>query len=185
MPSVLLTDQSRNFESHLFQSMCSFFNIDKLRTTPYHPQSDGLCVRFNGFLKVLLRMKVNKDRANWDVLLPSALLAYRVSKQERTGVSPFELLYGRVPHLAFDINQEEEEKVVKDADEYLVELRKRQEDLSQYVSGRISKAQGKQKENYERAHRSSRNKKLAIGDLVFYKNFRATGLDSKYLDHSA
>ena len=180
MPSVLLTDQGRNFESHLFQSMCSLFNIDKRRTTPYHPQSDGLCERFNGILKVLLRMKVNKDRDNWDVLLPSALLAHRVSKQESTGVSPFELLYGREPHLAFAINQEGEEKVVKDADEYLVDLRKRQEDLSQYVSGRINKSQEKQKENYDRAHRSSRNKKLIIGDLVLYKNFRATGLDCRY-----
>ena len=69
---------------------------------------------------------------------------------------------------------------MKDADEYLVDLRKRQEDLSQYVSGRINKSQEKQKENYDRAHRSSRNKKLIIGDLVLYKNFRATGLDCRY-----
>ena len=73
-----------------------------------------------------------------------------------------------------------EAKVVKDADAYLVDLRKHQEDLSQYVSGRISKSQEKQKENYDRAHRSSRNKRLIIGDLVLCKNFRATGLDCRY-----
>ena len=180
MPSVLLTDQGRNFESHLFQSMCSLFYINKRSTTPYHPQSDGLCQRFNGILKLLLRMKVNKDRVNWDVILPSALLAYRVSKQESTGVPPFELLYGREPHLTFDVDLEGEEKVAKDNSEYLDDLRIRHEDLSQYVSSRISKAQEKQKENYDRAHLSPRSKRLNIGDFVLYKNFRATGLDSKY-----
>ena len=145
-----------------------------------HPQSDGLCERCNGVLKLLLRMKVSKNRDNWDVLFPSALLAYRVSKQESTGVSPFELLYGRQPHFVFDIDQEGEEKVVEGNDENFVNLRKRQEDLSQYVSGRISKDQEKQKENYDRVHRSSRNKRLTIGDLMLYKNFCTTGLDHKY-----
>ncbi len=54
MPSVLLTDQGRNFESHLVTSMCELFGIEKRRTTAYHPQTDGLCERFNGILKSLL-----------------------------------------------------------------------------------------------------------------------------------
>ena len=95
MPSILLTDQGRNFESHLFASICKLFGIEKRRTTPYHPQTDGLCERFNGVLKALLRMKVSNDKDDWDEQLPHALLAYRVSKQSSTGATPFELLYGR------------------------------------------------------------------------------------------
>jgi transposase InsO family protein len=87
MPSVLLTDQSRNFESHLVTSMCELFGIEKRRTTAYHPQTDGLCERFNGILKSLLRMRVNNDKDDWDEQLPNALLAYRVSKQSSTGVT--------------------------------------------------------------------------------------------------
>ena len=49
---------------------------------------------------------MNKDRDKWDALLPSALLAYRVSKQESTGASPFEVLYDREPYFAIDISQE-------------------------------------------------------------------------------
>ena len=145
IPSVLLTDQGRDFESHRFQSMRRLFNIDKRCTTPYHPQSDRLCELFNRILTLLVRMKVKKHRDNLDVLLPSALLTYRVSKQENAGVSQFELLYGRQPHLAFDIDQEGDEIVLKDVDEYLVNLRRRQEDLSQYVSGRISPRQAERK----------------------------------------
>ena len=38
MPSIILTDQGSNFESHLFASMCRLFGIEKRRTTPYHPR---------------------------------------------------------------------------------------------------------------------------------------------------
>ena len=52
MPSLSLTDQGSNCESHLFASMCRLFGIEKRRTTPYHPQTDGLCERFNQILKL-------------------------------------------------------------------------------------------------------------------------------------
>ena len=76
MPSVLRTDQGRNSESHLVASMCQLFGIEKRRTTAYHPQTDGLCERFKGILKSLLRMRVNNDKDDWDEQLPHALLAY-------------------------------------------------------------------------------------------------------------
>ena len=107
MPSVLLTDQGRNFESHLVASMCQLFGIEKRRTTAYHPQTDGLCERFNGILKTLLRMRVNNDKDDWDEQLPHALLAYRVSKQSSTGATPFEMLYGRDPRLPLGVEPEE------------------------------------------------------------------------------
>ena len=103
MPSILLTDQGATFESYLFSSMCKLFGIDKVRTTPYHPATNGLCERFNGILKLLLRMKVNSSLDDWDEQLPSALLAYRISKQESTGVSPFELMYGREARTSFHV----------------------------------------------------------------------------------
>ena len=94
MPSISLTDQGSNVESHLFVIMCRLFGIEKRRTTPYHPQTDGLCERFNQILKLLLRMCVNKDQDDWDDQLPSVLLSYHISKQESAGVSPFERMYG-------------------------------------------------------------------------------------------
>ncbi len=182
MPTVLLTDQGRNFESHLFKSMCQLFGINKRRTTPYHPQSDGLCERFNGILKLLLRMKVNKDQDNWDILLPSALLAYRISKQESTGVSPFEMLYGREPQVSFDVTlaNDHENNLNQDNADYLVGLKKRHEDLNSFVTSRIDKAQEKQKKNYDQKHRVSQSKTFQVGDVVLYKNFRASGLENKY-----
>ncbi|XP_021430909.2 uncharacterized protein K02A2.6-like [Oncorhynchus mykiss] len=41
------SDQGRNFESCVFATMCERLGMHKTRTTPLHPQSDGLVERFN------------------------------------------------------------------------------------------------------------------------------------------
>jgi len=45
VPVLIHSDQGRNFESVLFAEMCRLLGIKKTRTTPYHPQSDGMVER--------------------------------------------------------------------------------------------------------------------------------------------
>ena len=55
IPSVLHSDQGTNFESTILKQTCEAFGIHKSRTTPYHPQGDGLLERTNRSLLQLLR----------------------------------------------------------------------------------------------------------------------------------
>ena len=55
-PDTIHSDQGKNFDSQLFKETCQLLGIHKTRTTPYHPQSDGLVERFNQTLKTLLRI---------------------------------------------------------------------------------------------------------------------------------
>ncbi|KAA3671180.1 uncharacterized protein DEA37_0009260, partial [Paragonimus westermani] len=95
IPRSILTDQGPCFESEQFRNCLQRLGIKKIRTTPYHPQSNGLTERNNCTIKEWLAAK----EGSWEETLPLILLAHRCSPQGTTKKSPFELMYGRVPRL--------------------------------------------------------------------------------------
>ncbi|VDI22073.1 Hypothetical predicted protein [Mytilus galloprovincialis] len=42
IPYTIHSDQGAQYESKLFSEMCNLLEIDKTKTTPYHPKSDGM-----------------------------------------------------------------------------------------------------------------------------------------------
>ena len=54
IPNEILTDQGSNFTSKLLTELYRLLKIQGVRTSPYHPQSDGLVERFNQTLKMML-----------------------------------------------------------------------------------------------------------------------------------
>ena len=73
------TDQGREFESRLFQHLCEALGADKTRTTPYHPQSDGMMERQNRTIQQMLSAYVNEKRDDWGDHLDLIMMAYRSS----------------------------------------------------------------------------------------------------------
>ena len=96
IPDVIHSDQGRNFESCLFREMLTAFGIEKSRTTAYHPQGDGMVERFNRSLLQLLRCYTQQEN-DWEQYLPLVLYAYCTAPHSSTGISPFELMFGRPP----------------------------------------------------------------------------------------
>ena len=47
VPIQIHSDQGQTFESDVFKEICKILGIDKTRTTPYRPQSDGMIERAN------------------------------------------------------------------------------------------------------------------------------------------
>lgn len=94
VPDEIITDQGTNFTSRLLQLFHRQLGITAIKTTPYHPQADGLVERFNQTLKKMLQKFVADTGRDWDQWLPFLLFAYREVPQASTGFSPFELLYG-------------------------------------------------------------------------------------------
>ncbi|UYV61916.1 K02A2.6-like [Cordylochernes scorpioides] len=53
--------------------LCRRLGIEKTRTTPLHPQSDGMVERFNRTLTQHLTMFIDKNQRDWDQHLPMLL----------------------------------------------------------------------------------------------------------------
>ena len=102
-PEKILTDQGANFESRLIYHLCKVASIKKLRTTPYHPQGNGQCERFNQTLINMLGTLDKRAKDKWPEMVSTLTHAYNCTKSLATGFSPFYLMYGRHPLLAVDI----------------------------------------------------------------------------------
>lgn len=85
--------------------MCDYFKINKIKTTSYHPQTNGLTEKFNQTLCRMLSSYTNDHQTNWDIFLPIVLFAYRTSVQKSSKESPFRLLFARDARLPSDVDQ--------------------------------------------------------------------------------
>lgn len=88
IPQEILTDQGTPFMSLLMVDLCHLLKVKQLRTSVYHPQTDGLVERFNQTLKQMLRL-VAVDGRDWDLMLPYVLFGIREVPQASTGFTPF------------------------------------------------------------------------------------------------
>jgi hypothetical protein len=84
------------FGSEVVQNLCARVGTEKIFTSPYAPQIDGMVERFNA--------KLSRDLANfvtheedWDRDLAFADFRQNASCNEVTGMSPFGALFGVDP----------------------------------------------------------------------------------------
>lgn len=103
VPVLIHSDQGRQYESLLFKEVCHHLQIRKTRTTPYHPQSDGMVERFNKTLATMLSNYVDDNHRDWDECIPFVMMAYRASQHESTGFTPNMLMLGRESTTPLDI----------------------------------------------------------------------------------
>ena len=69
-PFDLHLDQGRNYESQLFKEVCELLEVNKTRSSPYHPQSNGMIERFNRTLIDMTAVYTNQNQTDWDKHLP-------------------------------------------------------------------------------------------------------------------
>lgn len=167
-PREILTDQGTNFMSTLLKQVYQLLGIKRVRTTPYHPQTDGLTERFNQTLKQMLRKFVNETGSDWDQWLPYLLFAYREVPQASTGFSPFELLYGhevRGPltllRETWEVDQGREEPV--NVISHVIQMREKLQRMSELAQTHMMEAQQHQKTWYDQ---SARQRSFDLGQKV-------------------
>lgn len=101
-PLKLTCDQGRQFESSLFLSLLKIMGIQKSRTTPYHPQCNGIVERWHRALKVSLSARLNNKSSSWFDELPTVMLGLRSAIRLSNGTSAAEMVYGQTLRLPGD-----------------------------------------------------------------------------------
>ncbi len=140
--------------------------IKSVRTSVYHPQTDGLVERFNRTLKTMVRKFVKEDAKNWDKWLEPLLFAVREVPQASTGFSPFELLYGRQPRGVLDVIKESWEEGPSNSRseiQYVLDLRAKLHTLGRLSMENLLQAQDRQTRLY---NRGMRLRQFTPGDKV-------------------
>ena len=148
--------------------------IKKSRTTPYHPEGNGQCERFNQTLLNMLGTLEDDKKANWKLYVAPLVHAYNATKHESTGYSPHFLMFGWHPRLAIDafLGNQANLSSSSDRTSYVKNLKKRLNFAYKTAAKTVEKANRRHKNRYDLKVRHS---VLEPGDRVLLKNVAFKG----------
>ena len=75
-PAYLVSDQGKAFTGHLITHLCELYGVHKLRTSPYHAQTNGQVERVNQTIIRMIGKLAEDKKARWSEHLLELLSAY-------------------------------------------------------------------------------------------------------------
>ena len=91
------SDRGSQFESLLWKHLMELLGSSRIRTTSYHPMSNGLVERFHRHLKAAIMAQ--PDPTDWTDCLVLVLLGIRTALKKDLGCTPAEQVYDSTLHL--------------------------------------------------------------------------------------
>ena len=93
-PLEFVSDQGAKFLNQVIHELMQKHMIVHKKSTAYYPQANGQAESTNKILQNILKKIVAQHRQDWEMMLHSALWAFRTTYKLATGFSPFWLVYG-------------------------------------------------------------------------------------------
>ena len=149
--------------------MSKIAGVKKLHTTPYHPQGNGQCERFNSTLCNMLGTLSEEEKSDWKSYLGCMTHAYNCTKHASTTYSPYYLMFGRHPRLPIDVEfvlPKSNSGGNSSKSRYVQKLRRR----LNYAFQKATKVANQQASKYKSSYdKSSKGPQLQEKDLVLVK----------------
>ena len=102
-PRRLMSDQASEFTGQVISELCDLLGINKIRTSPYHLQTNGTIERVHQTLRRMIAKMDPRKRAKWPSHLGPILIAYYATWSLITGYLPYFLMFGHRPRLPVDL----------------------------------------------------------------------------------
>lgn len=174
LPARIHSDQGRDFESKLIKELLTLLGIRKSRTSPYHPQGDPQPERFNRTLLAMLGTLDPAKKPKWSQHISQLVHAYKTTRNDAKGYSPYFLMFGREARLPIDLCfgvGSDEENDLKHH-QYVANMRKELQKAYQLAADAASRNNERNKRLYDAR---VRNQTLEEGDRVLVRNLGLTG----------
>ena len=172
IPTRVGMDNGTNFVSSLNQEFCKRLGVEMFRIVPRNSRANGLVERTNQTIENMLNHVLNSPKpGDWDLSLQFLCFALRSVPNETLGVSPFQLVFGRVPHSALHVlrdswvggEQTEPEGLTKPVAAYLTLLRDRLKAAADVAEASCSANQTRTTDAY---NAKCRQIDFDVGDIV-------------------
>jgi len=92
VPKTIISDRGSQFVARFWEQLQEALGTKLIRSSAYHPQTDGQTERVNQILEDMLRACVIHYDKNWDKCLSLAEFSYNNSYQASLKMAPFEAL---------------------------------------------------------------------------------------------
>ena len=92
---IVESDNGPHLTGDVLRAFSELVGMNQRFITPYHPQSNGRVERMNQTVRHVIRKLLEGSSLDWPAVLPFVQLVINRKINRRTGVSPFELEFGR------------------------------------------------------------------------------------------
>ena len=119
----LMSDNAPEYVWKVLTVLCDLLNVKQVRTSPYHPQSNGSVKCAHQTLIRMIGKLDPKRKSRWPDHILSICHTYNSTRSQVTGYSPHFLMFGRRPCLPIDlIFPTAHQEAVKGVDHYVSTL---------------------------------------------------------------
>jgi hypothetical protein len=160
IPKTIISDRGAPFVARFWEQLQSALGTKLIRSSAYHPQTDGQTERVNQILEDMLRAYIIHYGTSWDKYLALAEFSYNNSYQTSLQMSPFEALYGRRCRTPLSWSETGERKIF--GPDLVVEA----EDRVRIIQANLKTAQSRQKSYADRRRKPLQ---FQIGDFVYLR----------------